>query len=94
MTFLGWRLAAMSDALVAAAGFLLPAAVLMTAAAAGTAALPDAPWVHGALVGLQVARFATYTGTAPTEINSGDIERHRLSRAGNRRLNHACTWPR
>ena len=34
-------------------------------------------------------RFATYTGTAPTEISSGDIVRHRLSRAGNRRLNHA-----
>jgi len=33
--------------------------------------------------------FATYTGTAPTEISSGDITRHRLSRAGNRRLNHA-----
>jgi len=34
-------------------------------------------------------RFATYTGTAPTEISSGDIKRHQLSRAGNRRLNHA-----
>ena len=34
-------------------------------------------------------RFATYTGTAPTEISSGDIMRHRLSRAGNRRLSHA-----
>jgi len=34
-------------------------------------------------------RFATYTGTAPTEISSGDIQRHRLTRAGNRRLNHA-----
>ncbi len=33
--------------------------------------------------------FATYTGTAPTEISSGDITRHRLSRAGNRRINHA-----
>jgi transposase len=33
--------------------------------------------------------YATYTGTAPREVSSGDIHRHRLSRAGNRRLNHA-----
>ena len=33
--------------------------------------------------------FATYTGTAPIEVSSGDVKRHRLSRAGNRRLNHA-----
>jgi len=33
--------------------------------------------------------FATYTGTAPIEASSGDIVRHRLSRAGNRRLNSA-----
>jgi transposase len=32
---------------------------------------------------------ATYTGSAPTEASSGEITRHRLSRAGNRRLNHA-----
>ena len=42
-----------------------------------------------------VARFATadhfasYTGTAPLEVSSGDVVRHRLSRAGNRRLNSA-----
>lgn len=42
-----------------------------------------------------VARFATsdhfasYTGTAPIEASSGDVTRHRLSRAGNRRLNSA-----
>jgi transposase len=42
-----------------------------------------------------VARFATadhfasYTGTAPIEASSGDIVRHRLSKAGNRRLNSA-----
>ena len=48
-----------------------------------------------------VARFATkdafasYNGTAPTGVSSGDQIRHRLSRAGNRRINHACTpaWP-
>jgi transposase len=33
--------------------------------------------------------FASYTGTAPLEVSSGDVNRHRLSRAGNRRLNHA-----
>ena len=42
-----------------------------------------------------VARFATadhfasYTGTAPLEVSSGEVQRHRLSRAGNRRLNSA-----
>jgi transposase len=42
-----------------------------------------------------VARFATsdnfasYTGTAPIEVSSGEVTRHRLSRAGNRRLNAA-----
>lgn len=34
-------------------------------------------------------RFANYSGTAPIETSSGDIVRHRLSRAGNRQLNHA-----
>ena len=33
--------------------------------------------------------FASFTGTAPLEASSGDVIRHRLSRAGNRRLNHA-----
>ncbi len=33
--------------------------------------------------------FATYTGTAPREYSSGGIDKHRLSRAGNRKLNHA-----
>ena len=33
--------------------------------------------------------FATYTGVAPIEVSSGEVERHRLSRAGNRQLNHA-----
>jgi len=34
------------------------------------------------------AHFASWTGTAPIEASSGDQIRHRLSRAGNRRLNH------
>lgn len=33
------------------------------------------------------AAFATYTGTAPIEVSSGDVVRHRLSRAGDRQLN-------
>jgi transposase len=35
------------------------------------------------------ARFAAHNGTAPIEASSGQVVRHRLSRAGNRRLNHA-----
>jgi transposase len=31
--------------------------------------------------------FASYTGTAPIAVSSGDRDRHRLSRSGNRRLN-------
>jgi transposase len=33
--------------------------------------------------------FATHTGTAPLEASSGRVVRHRLSRAGDRKLNHA-----
>lgn len=33
------------------------------------------------------AAFASYTGTAPIEASSGDVTRHRLSRAGDRHLN-------
>jgi transposase len=33
------------------------------------------------------AAFASYTGTAPIEASSGDVTRHRLSRAGDRQLN-------
>jgi transposase len=31
--------------------------------------------------------FVAYTGTAPIEVSSGDVVRHRLSRAGDRQLN-------
>ena len=34
-------------------------------------------------------RFAAYNGTAPIEVSSGQRKVHRLSRRGNRRLNHA-----
>jgi transposase len=35
------------------------------------------------------AHFASWNGTAPLEASSGDQRRHRLSRAGNRRINRA-----
>ena len=34
-------------------------------------------------------QFAAHTGTAPLEASSGQVVRHRLSRAGDRKLNHA-----
>ncbi len=33
-------------------------------------------------------RFASWTGTAPLDASSGEQIRHRLSRAGKRRMNH------
>jgi transposase len=38
-------------------------------------------------------QFAAHTGTAPLEASSGQVIRHRLSRAGDRRLNHALYIP-
>ena len=35
------------------------------------------------------AHFACYTCAAPVEVASGERARHRLSRAGDRQLNHA-----
>ena len=35
------------------------------------------------------AHFASYAGTAPLEASSGQVVRHRLSLAGNRKLNYA-----
>jgi hypothetical protein len=41
------------------------------------------------------SHFASYSGTAPVEASSGEVVRHRLSLAGNRKLNRApCTWSR
>jgi transposase len=34
-------------------------------------------------------KYASYNGTAPIDASSGEQARHRLSRAGNRRINHA-----
>jgi transposase len=33
--------------------------------------------------------FASYCGVAPIEVSSGELQRHRLSRAGDRQLNYA-----
>ena len=33
--------------------------------------------------------FASFCGVAPIEVSSGDVVRHRLSRAGDRQLNYA-----
>jgi len=49
--------------------------------------------VQGAWIGKchpigPVSRFASWTGTAPLDASSGEQIRHRLSRAGNRRMNH------
>ena len=35
------------------------------------------------------AHFASYAATAPIEASSGEVVRHRLSLAGNRKLNYA-----
>ena len=35
------------------------------------------------------ARYASYTATAPLEVSSGQVQRHRLSRGGDRQLNRA-----
>jgi hypothetical protein len=46
---------------------------------------------HGASLVARFAdrnRFASWTGTAPLDASSGAQIRHRLSRAGNRRMNH------
>jgi transposase len=39
------------------------------------------------------SQFASYTGTAPIEVSSGERARHRLSRGGDRQLNAALHLP-
>jgi len=47
-------------------------------------------WARSATsAGSPAHHFAAHTGTAPLEASSGQVIRHRLSRAGDRRLNHA-----
>jgi transposase len=73
-------------------------AALVTASGTGlTGLFGIGPVIAGRLLAEvgNVARFATkdafasYNGTAPIDVSSGDQIRHRLSRAGNRRINHA-----
>ena len=73
-------------------------AALVTASGTGLTTLYGiGPVIAGRIVAEvgDVARFATkdtfasYNGTAPIDVSSGDQIRHRLSRAGNRRINHA-----
>jgi chromate transporter len=54
VAYLGWRLHGWPGALISAVVFIAPAAALMVVAAAATLALPDQPWVAGALIGVQV----------------------------------------
>jgi chromate transporter len=54
VAYLGWRMRGWPGALIAATAFIAPATLLMIAVAAGSLALPDAPWVQGALSGIQV----------------------------------------
>jgi hypothetical protein len=71
---------------------------------AAVAAWPNRVWavgvgpLNGALILGEVGniarfdtrdQFASYAGTAPLSVSSGDHNRHRLSRAGNRQLNSA-----
>lgn len=54
VAYLGWRLRGWPGAIVATTAFIAPAAALMVVAAAASLALPDLPWVRGALAGVQV----------------------------------------
>lgn len=55
VAFLAWRVRGWPGVLVGTSAFLAPSAAIMAAAAALSASLPEAPWVEGALTGLQVA---------------------------------------
>jgi transposase len=74
---------------------------ITTAVAASGTTLTELFGIGGMLAGKILARvgaihrfgsaaaFASYTGTAPIAVSSGDVVRHRLSRAGDRQLNYA-----
>lgn len=64
VTYLGWRLRGPAGAVATTVAFLTPAVLVMTAAAAGTAALPDVAVIRGALLGLQVAVVGVLAATA------------------------------
>ncbi len=52
VAYLGWKVRGWPGAVVAAMAFITPAAILMIAVAAGSLALPEKPWIQGALAGL------------------------------------------
>lgn len=54
VAYLGWKMRGWPGALIAATAFIMPATVLMIAVAAGSLALPDKPWVQGALIGIMI----------------------------------------
>ena len=54
VAYLGWLLRGWPGALLAAIAFIMPAAAMMIIVAAASLALPDQPWVLGALTGIQV----------------------------------------
>ena len=54
VAYLGSRLRGWLGAIVAVTAYIAPATMLMVVAAAATLALPDRPWVNGALAGVQV----------------------------------------
>jgi chromate transporter len=62
VTFLGWRMGGWPGAILASVAFVLPAFAIMTIAAGAVFALPEAPWVRGALTGLQVAVVGILAG--------------------------------
>lgn len=43
---------------------------------------------HGKPGRITLSNKLRYNGTAPIDVSSGDQVRHRLSRSGNRRINH------
>jgi len=55
VAYLGWRMRGWPGVLVATIAYIAPATLLMIAVAAGSLALPDQPWVQGALNGIQIA---------------------------------------
>jgi chromate transporter len=54
VAYLGWKMRGWPGALIAATAFITPAAILMIVVAAGSLALPDKPWIQGALTGLLI----------------------------------------
>ena len=55
VAFIGWKLAGWPGALIAPFSFVTVPAVMMIAASAAVAALPDIPAVRGAILGIQIA---------------------------------------